>query len=47
VYQLLALLGVNLRVKKIDVSYSRATYHLTGSTNNFSITTNPTAGFKV
>ena len=32
--------GVNLRVKKIDVSYSRATYHLTGSTNHFSITTN-------
>jgi len=32
--------GVSLRIKKLDVSYSRATYHLTGSTNHFSITTN-------
>lgn len=32
--------GVSLRIKKFDVSYSRATYHLTGSTNHFSITTN-------
>jgi len=32
--------GVNLRIKRFDVSYSRATYHLSGSTNHFSITSN-------
>lgn len=32
--------GVSLRIKKFDVSYSRATYHISGSTNHFSITTN-------
>lgn len=32
--------GVSLKIKKFDVGYSRATYHLTGSTNHFSITSN-------
>lgn len=32
--------GFALRVSGFDVSYSRATYHLAGSTNHFAITTN-------
>lgn len=32
--------GISLRIKRFEVSYSRATYHLTGSTNHFSISTN-------
>lgn len=32
--------GFAFRVSGFDISYSRATYHLTGSTNHFAITTN-------
>lgn len=37
--------GLSFRIKRFDVSYSRATYHLTGSTNHFSITTNLSGWF--
>ncbi len=32
--------GIGLHLKKYDISFSRATYHITGSTNHFAITTN-------
>lgn len=32
--------GVGFRVKKFNISYGRATYHLAGSSNHFTITTN-------
>ena len=38
--------GFGLRIKKFQVAYGRATYHLAGGTNHFSITTNLSSFYK-